>query len=152
MIIKIYIIYNHPREQGSEALGSVGSQIGFVHVRLGLQFVALYTAIGLVPRRCMYILSEYYCIGYNLQAGKRLTAIGQGLHTHYINCMKMLVIKKIYNHPIQQHISFVHSDQCFQLQFLLFYVKRINGAPPTNCAVPIISSHLLMPRSLYTWS
>ena len=51
-------------EQGSEALGSVGSQIGFVHVRLGLQFVALCTAIGLVPRRCMYILSEYYCIGY----------------------------------------------------------------------------------------
>ena len=30
----------------------------------GLQFVALCTTIGLVPRRCMYILSEYYCIGY----------------------------------------------------------------------------------------
>ena len=28
----------------------------------GLQFVPLCTAIGLVPRRCMYILSEYYCI------------------------------------------------------------------------------------------
>ena len=29
----------------------------------GLQFVALCNAIGPVPRRCMYILSEYYCIG-----------------------------------------------------------------------------------------
>ena len=52
-------------DRGSEleALFSVGSQIGFVQVRMGLQFVALCNAIGPVPRRCMYILSENYCIG-----------------------------------------------------------------------------------------
>ena len=51
-------------EQGSEALGSVGS-LDLFKCEWGLQFVALCNAIGPVPRRCMYILilSEYYCIG-----------------------------------------------------------------------------------------
>ena len=48
-------------EQGSEALGSVGS-LDLFRCEWGLQLVALCNAIGPVPRRCMYILSEYYCI------------------------------------------------------------------------------------------
>ena len=52
-------------EQGSEALGfPLAHRSDLFKYECGLQFVALCTAIGLVPRRCMYILSEYYCIGY----------------------------------------------------------------------------------------
>ena len=49
-LVSLEIIIRELVKQGSEALGSVGSRIGFVQVRMGLQFVALYTAIGLVPR------------------------------------------------------------------------------------------------------
>ena len=50
-------------EQGSEALGSVGSHFTD-RICSSVQFVALCNAIGPVPGRCMYRLSEYYCIGY----------------------------------------------------------------------------------------
>ena len=42
---------------------------------------------------------------YTLLASKPLTAVEQGLHTHYINCMKMMVIKDMFSTPVLKRCS-----------------------------------------------